>query len=52
MLGVNCTSPTNSWDLPFGGWKGSGTGRESLLESMEHYLEVKSVYVKVNGIGG
>ncbi|KAJ4983851.1 putative aldehyde dehydrogenase [Stagonosporopsis vannaccii] len=52
MLGVNCTSPTNSWDLPFGGWKGSGTGRESLLDSMEHYLEVKSVYVRVNGIGG
>ncbi|KAF1929583.1 aldehyde dehydrogenase [Didymella exigua CBS 183.55] len=52
MLGVNCTSPTNSWDMPFGGWKGSGTGRESLLESMEHYLEVKSIYVKVNGIGG
>ncbi|KAF8851544.1 ALDH-like protein [Acephala macrosclerotiorum] len=23
-------------DLPFGGWKGSGTGRESLLESMEY----------------
>ncbi|KAH6612629.1 aldehyde dehydrogenase domain-containing protein [Boeremia exigua] len=52
MLGVNCTSPTNAWDLPFGGWKGSGTGRESLLESMEHFLEVKSVYVRVNGIGG
>ena len=52
MLGVNCTSPTNCWDLPFGGWKGSGTGRESLLESMEHYLEVKSVYVRVSGIGG
>ncbi|KAJ4317065.1 hypothetical protein N0V94_005140 [Neodidymelliopsis sp. IMI 364377] len=52
MLGVNCTSPTGCWDLPFGGWKGSGTGRESLLESMEHFLEVKSVYVKVNGIGG
>ena len=52
MLGVNCTSPTNCWDLPFGGWKGSGTGRESLLESMEHYLEVKSVYVRVGGLGG
>lgn len=52
MLGVNCTSPTNCWDLPFGGWKGSGTGRESLLESMEHYLEVKSVYVRVSGIDG
>jgi aldehyde dehydrogenase (NAD+) len=52
MVGVNCTSPTGSWDLPFGGWKGSGTGRESLIESMEHYLEVKSMYVRVGGIGG
>ena len=52
MLGVNCTSPTNSWDLPFGGWKSSGTGRESLLASMDHYLEHKSIYVRVNGIGG
>lgn len=52
MVGINCTSPTGCWDLPFGGWKGSGTGRESLLESMEHYLEVKSMYVRVGGIGG
>jgi aldehyde dehydrogenase (NAD+) len=52
MLGVNCTSPTNSWDLPFGGWKSSGTGRESLLDSMDHYLEHKSIYVRVSGIGG
>lgn len=52
MVGVNCTSPTGAWDLPFGGWKGSGTGRESLLESMDHYLEVKSLYVRVGGIGG
>ena len=52
MVGVNCTGPTGCWDLPFGGWKGSGTGRESLLESMEHYLEVKSMYVRVSGIGG
>ncbi|RDW83529.1 ALDH-like protein [Coleophoma crateriformis] len=52
MVGVNCASPTGSWDLPFGGYKGSGTGRESLLESMEHYLEHKSIYFKVSGIGG
>lgn len=52
MVGINCTSPTGSWDLPFGGWKGSGTGRESLLESMDHYLEVKSLYVRAPGIGG
>ncbi|KAF2707171.1 aldehyde dehydrogenase [Pleomassaria siparia CBS 279.74] len=52
MVGVNCASPTGAWDLPFGGWKGSGTGRESLLDSMDHYLEVKSIYVKVSGIEG
>ncbi|KAF2645711.1 aldehyde dehydrogenase-like protein [Massarina eburnea CBS 473.64] len=51
MVGINCTSPTGCWDLPFGGWKGSGTGRESLLDSMEHYLEVKSLYVRCPGIG-
>jgi aldehyde dehydrogenase (NAD+) len=52
MVGVNCASPTGSWDLPFGGWKGSGTGRESLLESMDHFMEHKSVYIKCPGLGG
>ncbi|KAH8654620.1 aldehyde dehydrogenase domain-containing protein [Tricladium varicosporioides] len=52
MVGVNCASPTGSWDLPFGGWKGSGTGRESLLESMEHFLETKSIYFRCPGIDG
>lgn len=52
MVGVNCASPTGSWDLPFGGWKSSGTGRESLLESMDHFMETKSIYFKVSGIGG
>ncbi|KAH9860722.1 hypothetical protein J1614_012054 [Plenodomus biglobosus] len=52
MVGVNCTGPTGCWDLPFGGWKGSGLGRESLLASLEEYMEVKSLYVRVGGIGG
>jgi len=51
MIGVNCASPQGSWDMPFGGWKGSGTGRESLLESMDHFLENKSIYIRVNGLG-
>lgn len=51
MVGVNCTSPTGSWDLPFGGYKGSGTGRESLLDSLDHYLEHKTVYIRCSGIG-
>lgn len=50
MVGVNCTSPTGSWDMPFGGYKQSGTGRESLLLSLEDWLEQKSVYIKVEGL--
>jgi aldehyde dehydrogenase (NAD+) len=46
MVGVNCTSPTGCWDLPFGGWKSSGLGRESLLESLSEYQEVKSIYIR------
>ncbi|CAG8981753.1 hypothetical protein HYALB_00013766 [Hymenoscyphus albidus] len=52
MIGVNCASPTSCWDLPFGGYKQSGTGRESFLESMNHFLEEKTIYYKVAGIGG
>lgn len=49
MVGVNCTSPTGAWDMPFGGYKQSGLGRESLLESLEDWLEKKSVYIRVGG---
>jgi aldehyde dehydrogenase (NAD+) len=52
MVGFNCASPIGSFDLPFGGIRASGTGRESLLESMDHFLEHKSIYFKVPGIGG
>lgn len=52
MVGVNCTSPTGAWDMPFGGYKQSGTGRESLVGSLDDWLEHKSVYVKVAGGGG
>lgn len=52
MVGVNCTSPTGAWDLPFGGYKHSGVGREGFLDSLSDWLETKSVFVKVKGIGG
>ncbi len=51
MVGVNCTSPTGAWDMPFGGYKSSGSGRESFLLSMDDWLEQKSVYIKVEGLG-
>lgn len=47
-VGVNCSSPTQGRDLPFGGWKGSGQGREGRLYSMDHFLETKSVIIKLD----
>jgi betaine-aldehyde dehydrogenase len=32
-------------ELPFGGMKGSGIGRENGLAAIEHYTQLKSVYV-------
>ena len=34
-----------NWLMPFGGYKESGYGRENGLDVMEHYTQVKSVWV-------
>jgi acyl-CoA reductase-like NAD-dependent aldehyde dehydrogenase len=47
-VGVNCTSPTTGKDTPFGGYKGSGLGREGLTHSLDHFLETKSVVIKTD----
>ena len=36
-----------SLGMPFGGCKGSGTGREGLKHSLEAYTEEKTVCVKI-----
>lgn len=36
--------------LPFGGYKKSGIGRENGLQALNHYSQVKSVYVEVEDI--
>jgi len=46
QVGVNCTSPTFAADMPFGGYKGSGQGREGFGYSLDEYLEIKTVMVK------
>lgn len=46
-VGVNCTSPTTAFDMPFGGYKMSGVGREGFGYSLDHYLETKAVCIKV-----
>lgn len=52
MVGVNCTSPTGAWDMPFGGFKQSGVGRESLVQSLDDWLETKSVYIRMGDSSG
>jgi acyl-CoA reductase-like NAD-dependent aldehyde dehydrogenase len=38
-----------NYDVPFGGYKGSGYGRENGLEGLREYLHSKSVWVELNG---
>ncbi|KAK3315936.1 aldehyde dehydrogenase domain-containing protein [Apodospora peruviana] len=47
-VAVNCTSPLTGRDLPFGGYKGSGQGREGVLYSMGNFLETKSVIIQID----
>ena len=49
-VGINCTSPSTAPDMPFGGYKSSGVGREDFIKGMEPYLETKSVLIKVDGL--
>jgi len=37
-------------ELPFGGYKQSGMGRENALEALAHYSQVKSVYVETGNV--
>ncbi|KAL7756835.1 hypothetical protein ACKLNR_013828 [Fusarium oxysporum f. sp. zingiberi] len=45
-VGVNTTSPDGAYELPFGGFKGSGIGRQKGSNSVLDWTEVKSVYIK------
>lgn len=37
-------------EIPFGGYKQSGIGRENSLEAINHYTQVKSVYVEMGDV--
>lgn len=44
-VGINCASPTMAIDMPFGGWKGSGEGKEGSKYATDAWTELKSVYI-------
>jgi len=37
-------------EIPFGGYKQSGIGRENSLASLEHYSQIKTVYVETGDV--
>ncbi|GAA5879035.1 hypothetical protein JCM1840_003847 [Sporobolomyces johnsonii] len=45
-VGVNATSPSTAHELPFGGYKLSGVGREGGVDSLYAWTEAKSVIIK------
>ncbi|KIV79891.1 hypothetical protein PV11_07432 [Exophiala sideris] len=44
-VGVNCSSPSMAVDMPFGGWKQSGDGRELSKHCTDYWTELKSVFI-------
>jgi betaine-aldehyde dehydrogenase len=37
-------------EIPFGGFKQSGVGRENSLAALAHYSQLKSVYVETGNV--
>ncbi|KIV78619.1 hypothetical protein PV11_06253 [Exophiala sideris] len=45
-VGINCSVPVRAVDMPVGGWKQSGMGRELSLHGLNMYTELKTVFMK------
>ena len=45
-VGVNCSVPVRALDMPIGGWKQSGVGRELSLHGLNLYTELKTIFLK------
>jgi len=46
-VGVNCTSPVMTHDMPFGGYKQSGEGRELGKTAVDEWTQLKTVYISL-----
>ena len=46
IIGVN-TAMGADWDVPLGGYKQSGIGRENSREGLDLYLNTKSVFAQL-----
>ena len=46
QVGINCGAVAD-WDLPIGGYKQSGWGRENGFEGLSNYLQTKAVAVAI-----
>ncbi|KAK5046103.1 hypothetical protein LTR84_008560 [Exophiala bonariae] len=46
-VAINATSPLTAFDMPMGGWKQSGDGREFSRRAWESWMEQKTVYIKL-----
>lgn len=44
---VNCYEESGDQNLPFGGYKQSGNGRDKSLHSLEKYTEIKTILTKL-----
>lgn len=47
MVNINCASPQGPYDLPFGGYKSSGIGRENGTTGIDSYYEIKTLTMEL-----
>ncbi|KAG0650381.1 Aldehyde dehydrogenase [Hyphodiscus hymeniophilus] len=45
-VGVNCSVPLRALDMPVGGWKQSGVGRELAMHGLNNFTELKTIFMK------
>lgn len=45
-VGVNCSVPLRALDMPVGGWKQSGVGRELAMHGLNNFTELKTIFLK------